>query len=430
MGSFENPAGFSACLCVGLPFFVLFQLLNKSRLVRCLECSLAIIVVIAIVLSHSRAGIVSVVTIFVIFLFQKLNQKKKWKYLLLCSSLILLLGGCYWMKKNSADGRLLIWQCGINMVKDAPWIGHGVGSFEAHYMDYQADFFKQHGQSRFSMLADNVKQPFNEYLGILLNFGIVGLLILLLLIAIIIYCYRKNPNVEKQIAFYSLLSIGIFSLFSYPFSYPFVWVVTFLSIFMITSEYVKSFFCNTLIKNIACVFMLISSLLGINKLLERIWVELAWGKASTLVLCKSYDEALPTYEKLEKTFVSNPYFLYNYAAVLQEMKQYTESLKVALKCRQYWADYDLELIIGENYQLLNDSEQAEKYYISASMMCPSRFLPPYKLFHFYKEENNKKQALKMAKFIIAKPMKIKTFAILRMKREMEREIQKMNMSVR
>lgn len=46
-------------------------------------------------------------------------------------------------------------------------------------------------------------------------------------------------------------------------------------------------------------------------------------------------------------FVSNPYFLYNYAAVLQEMKQYTESLEVALKCRQYWADYDLELIIGK-----------------------------------------------------------------------------------
>ncbi len=74
------------------------------------------------------------------------------------------------------------------------------------------------------MLADNVKQPFNEYLGLLLNFGIIGLLVLLLLMVIIIYCYRKNPSVEKQIAFYSLSSIGIFSFFSYPFAYPFVWV--------------------------------------------------------------------------------------------------------------------------------------------------------------------------------------------------------------
>lgn len=65
------------------------------------------------------------------------------------------------------------------MVKDAPWTGHGVGSFEAKYMDYQADYFKEYGsQNRYAMLADNVKQPFNEYLGVLINFGIVGLALL------------------------------------------------------------------------------------------------------------------------------------------------------------------------------------------------------------------------------------------------------------
>lgn len=430
MGSFENPTGFSACLCVSLPFFVVFQLLNENKQIRYLVCFLGIIVVIAIVLSYSRAGIISVAIVIAIFLFQKLKQKRIWKYLLLCSSLILLLFGCYWMKKNSADGRLLIWQCGINMVKDAPWIGHGLGSFEAHYMDYQANFFKQCGQSRFSMLADNVKQPFNEYLGLLLNFGIIGLLVLLLLMVIIIYCYRKNPSVEKQIAFYSLSSIGIFSFFSYPFAYPFVWVVTFLSIFIITSEYIKPLFSNILIKKIACMFILTYSLFGSNKLFERIQAELDWGKASTLALCKSYNETLPTYERLEKMFVSNPYFLYNYAAVLQEMKQYTESLEVALKCRQYWADYDLELIIGENYQQLNKPELAEKYYNSASMMCPSRFLPLYKLFHLYKTNGEKERSLAMAEAVISKPMKIKTTTIRMMKREMEREIQKMNMSIK
>lgn len=430
MGSFENPTGFSACLCVSLPFFVVFQLLNENKQIRYLVCFLGIIVVIAIVLSYSRAGIISVAIVIAIFLFQKLKQKRIRKYLLLCSSLILLLFGCYWMKKNSADGRLLIWQCGINMVKDAPWIGHGLGSFEAHYMDYQANFFKQCGQSRFSMLADNVKQPFNEYLGLLLNFGIIGLLVLLLLMVIIIYCYRKNPSVEKQIAFYSLSSIGIFSFFSYPFAYPFVWVVTFLSIFIITSEYIKPLFSNILIKKIACMFILTYSLFGSSKLFERIQAELDWGKASTLALCKSYNETLPTYERLEKMFVSNPYFLYNYAAVLQEMKQYTESLEVALKCRQYWADYDLELIIGENYQQLNKPELAEKYYNSASMMCPSRFLPLYKLFHLYKTNGEKERSLAMAEAVISKPMKIKTTTIRMMKREMEREIQKMNMSIK
>lgn len=49
-------------------------------------------------------------------------------------------------------------------------------------------------------------------------------------------------------------------------------------------------------------------------------------------------------------------------------------MQIALQCRKYWADYDLELIIGENYQELGRQELAAKYYNSASLMCPSRFL--------------------------------------------------------
>lgn len=87
-------------------------------------------------------------------------------------------------------------------------------------MDYQADYFRQYGLNRYSMLADNVKHPFNEYLGVLLNFGFVGLLMILALITLLIYCYKKHPCAEKRIAFYSLISIGVFSFFSYTFTYP------------------------------------------------------------------------------------------------------------------------------------------------------------------------------------------------------------------
>ena len=424
-GSFDNPAGVAACLCAGLPFAAFLLLKGNKKYVKRLGWVAAAIITITVVLSQSRAGIISIAIIGVAFLFQKLNQKRVWRYLALVS-LMLLLFGCYWMKKDSADGRLLIWQCSINMMKDAPWTGHGIGSFEAHYMDYQADYFKQQEQNSFAMLADNVKQPFNEYLGVLLNFGMLGLVVLLMLIAAIIYCHRKYPRTDKQIALYSLISIGTFSLFSYPFTYPFIWIVTFLNIFIITRDYIQQAFVRKRIKNIVGVTLLVGSLIGVYKLTGRIQAELEWGKASTLTLYRPYGEILPTYEKLEKKFADNPYFLYNYAAILQEMKQYKESLQVALKCRRYWADYDLELIIGENYQRLNQQDLAEKYYTTASLMCPSRFLPLYKLFHLYKENGKKEQALAMAQAVIDKPMKIKTTAIRRMKREMEKEKLELN----
>ena len=267
-------------------------------------------------------------------------------------------------------------------------------------------------------------------MGILLNFGIIGLLILCAFIFLLIYCYKLNSTIEKKIALYTLISIGIFSLFSYPFTYPFTWIITFLSVLIIIREPIEVFFTVSWRKNIACAFAIVCSMIGIYKLVERTQAELEWGRISKLTFSDSYNEALPAYEELEKVLVDDPYFLYNYAAVLLEKKQYNKSLEIALQCRKYWADYDLELVIGEIYQQLNKLKLAEKYYNSASMMCPSRFLPLYKLFHLYKTNGEKERSLAMAEAVISKPMKIKTTTIRMMKREMEREIQKMNMSIK
>ena len=421
-GGFDNPAGFAVTLSAGLPFVGFLIQKGKHKYIQYCGWIAGIILLLAVILSYSRAGIISVMVVCALFLYSKFIWKRKWIYLLL-GSMVLILFCCYWMKKDSADGRLLIWECGINMVKDSPWIGHGMGSFEAHYMDYQAEYFKAHGQEdRYAMLADNVKQPFNEYLGILLNFGVIGLLILTAILILLVYCYRKNTIDEKRIAFCALVSIGTFSLFSYPFTYPFTWIITALSIFMITREYIAAFLAMSWRRNLICILMLGGSIVGIYKLVGRIQAELEWGSASKLALCGAYRKALPFYEKLGKVFAGNPYFLYNYAAVLLEDKQYAKSLEISLQCRRYWADYDLELIIGEIYQQLQDRGKAEAYYNHAALMCPSRFLPLYKLFFLYKENAEEELMYDMAELIVNKPMKVRTPSILMMKKEMKREL--------
>ena len=317
-GSFDNQAGFSACLCIGLPFIAFLLLKDNKRYIHLIGWIMGIIIIVAIILSYSRAGIISLATISTIFLYQRLIHRRMLRFFLL-AGLVTLILGCYWMKKDSADGRLLIWQSCINMVKDSPWMGHGLGSFEAHYMDYQAEYFRIYGQqNRYAMLADNVKHPFNEYMGILLNFGIIGLLILCAFIFLLIYCYKLNSTIEKKIALYTLISIGIFSLFSYPFTYPFTWIITFLSVLIIIREPIEVFFTVSWRKNIACAFAIVCSMIGIYKLVERTQAELEWGRISKLTFSDSYNEALPAYEELEKVLVDDPYFLYNYAAVLLE----------------------------------------------------------------------------------------------------------------
>ena len=266
-GSFDNPAGFAACLCVGFPFAG-FLLSDKNKYIRYVGWMTGFVIAVAVILSQSRAGIMSIAFIC----FMLLNMKFFHKRWMKCLSLVcfaLLLSGCYWMKKDSADGRLLIWRCSADMIKDAPWFGHGVGSFEARYMDYQAGYFRQHGENHYSMLADNVKHPFNEYVGVLLNFGFVGLLMIFAVITLLMYCYKTHPCLEKRIALYSLISIGIFSFFSYPFTYPFTWIVTLLCIVILTREYITEILARSMIKNVICIFILLCSLGGISCVLER-----------------------------------------------------------------------------------------------------------------------------------------------------------------
>lgn len=421
-GTFDNPAGFASCLCFCLPF-VVFLIIHNNKYIRYTGWIAGGVMIVAIFLSHSRSGIVSVVTVCVILLCGKFIHKRLWKYLLFVFMIGLLIISSYWMKKDSADGRLLIWRCGLEMVQDAPWLGHGIGSFEAKYMDYQADYFKKNGiQNRYAMLADNVKQPFNEYLGVLINFGIVGLALLLGIVGTLVYCYKQNLTQEKRIAFYILLSIGIFSLFSYPFMYPFTWMVTFLAVLMLTADYLKRIKIGTWGRNIMYTATMMCFFWGLVRLGERTQSERSWQEASVLALCHSYDESLPYYVSLKHQFKDNPYFLYNYAAVLTEAKEYETALEIALECRQYWADYDLELMIGENYQEQKDFISAEKYYKNASMMCPSRFTPLYQLFKLYKQLGENIRAYETAEMIINKPVKINSMTIRMMKREMEKEI--------
>lgn len=416
VGSFDNPAGFASCLCMGLPFTSLL-LFNRRRFIHITGCVLIGIIAIAVILSSSRAGIISIVAVALIMLCRKLTfANNSYKYLLLIG-FALFFAYCYWTKKDSADGRLLIWHCSMDLVEDSPFWGHGIGGFEAHYMDIQADYFRKAGvNNRFAMLAGNVKNPFNEYLHILLTCGFAGLLFLASFIVWMCHRYKKYPCREKRIAAYVLSSVGIFSLFSYPFNYPFTWVVTVFCIYLILKgKNIK--YSHSQTQYVLTVLAFVGALFCMAKLILYISSEIKWNKASELVLVGDVDNALPIYKDLRGTFNSNPYFLYNYAVVLKECGKYCESQQNAKWCRKYWSDYDLELLMGENAKQMKKYDKAETYYLQASLMCPSRFFPLYKLFQLYKECEKRDKIDEVAKQILSKRIKYKTPAVMMIRRE-------------
>ena len=256
-GNFDNPAGFSAALVCALPLCFLF-LKHEKRYLRYAVMVAATLMAIAVFLSGSRAGIMAVAVAATIWLLSQSkftytehlrNINKKTKNFLTIVLLCALPFVLYFIKKDSADGRLLIWQCSLNMVVDKPLFGHGYGAFQAKYMLYQAEYMNAHPESRFVSLADNVLHPFNEYLLLLTEHGLTGLSLVFLLGFFLFRAYRRKPDNEKLSAMISLLALSVFSFFSYPFRYPFTWVLLFLNVAIIYNNSEANIFSfNTFFK--------------------------------------------------------------------------------------------------------------------------------------------------------------------------------------
>jgi O-antigen ligase len=328
--------------------------------------------------------------------------------------------GLYFLKRDSADGRLLIWQTAWNMIKDKPLAGHGYGSFNAKYMLYQAEYFETHPDSRYSALADNVLHPFNEYLLVLSEHGVIGFGVPALLVLFTVCAYRRKPGRTKFIAMLSLLSLAVFSCFSYPFKYPFSWIMLFLNITLICpateiSSRTKVYTAKVL------TFVFAAGLLFAGIILTK--AETKWNTIAHQSLAGKTLQVLPEYDKLYAYLGRNGLFLYNHAAELHEVKEYEKSLSVFGLCLKYYNDMDVQMLLADNYRELGRYDEAEKHFRLASSMCPNRFMPLYQLVLLYRETNRNEEALKLAQQILEKEIKIPSSTVNAIRNEMQRLIE-------
>jgi O-antigen ligase len=425
-GSFDNPAGFAAGLCAGFPFFFYF-ILKKQGWQRWLSIIAATTVCLAVALSASRAGILSLFAVIVFVVFYKLHLTAKLKILILSLAFISAISGLYFLKKDSADGRLLIWKCTLEMIKENPvkGLGYGKGGFKAHYMNYQARYFEEHPGSRYTMLADNVNHPFNEYLLLLVNYGLFGLIPLVLLLYRLgqIYIHNKHKTLLDYTAFGCLLSIAVFSFFSYPLTYPFVWIMGLSSIAILFHPLWRSQ-KKTLyaLRPIIIPAVLLAGYMIYN----RMTAEIKWNDIAHKSLRGLTAEMLPEYRLLYDKLRTNELFLYNYAAELNVVEQYERSLEIAHECERLWADYDLQMLMADNYRQLQQYEEAERHFRKMAAMCPAKFMPLYELAKLCEATGREAEALAMAEQIIAKKVKISSSTIAVIKREMQELVNRIN----
>ena len=354
--------------------------------------------------------------------------------------------GLYRYKKDSADGRMLIWKVTTQIIQDYPILGVGHDRFKAHYMDYQADYFRERPNTRFELVADDNQYAFNEPLHMWAENGLIGILLAAGIVFLVFFTPLRNfrlqdsgskltepetCNLKPEIILRaSLLSVGVFGLFAYPSEILPIKLTVFLCLALLAGMVRPVFTISLHAQRKAVQSVLLRLPVSLATLTLLVWVTLriqelqgtykTWKDAYDLYNYSLYSDCLEDYERAYPMLQNNGEFLINYGKALSIAEKHTKAIEVLEQTKKYQPNTILYTALGDSYKAMKKYELAENYYWQASNMAPVKFYPLYLLAKLYDESGQQEKAIEMAKAVLEKDVKVESTAIKEIKDEMER----------
>lgn len=438
-GSFFNPAPFAGLIAVGsvLNAFLIFYgksffkkfsyknnsitfpnfLLYANVLMLLFNTSLLIIL-------QSRASWLAFLTGILFLLFARTkpmfsSAAKKRLYSTLIIFVVILCGlGFYSLRKNSADGRLLIWKISSEIIKDFPLTGVGLDKFKAHYMPHQANYFLQHDNEQEMLLSDNVVYAFNDFIQFTVEQGLVGLFLLLFLLFV---TSKKTQNPEGVAGFSLLISLSVFACFSYPLQ---ILPLKMLGVFGCA---ICSFGHGRKVQifpkpflNISVILMsLFFIIFQINTLRQLHTAYSLWKTAMSAYFSTNFKESVSYFQQAYPILKTDGEFLMHYGKALSLNNEYKKSNEILHLSEKQLNNTVVQIALGDNYKELKNYIKAEKHYKTASYMTPNRLYPHYLLAIMYEASGNIKKAKQQAEILLKMPVKVPSMAVFEMQEEMD-----------
>lgn len=427
-GSFDNPAGFSALLATVYPYLLYLNRIQMGKLFFLVRFMLVLFPV-AVILSASRTGILCIMAIILFYIIHRIKISYKKTTIISIAIIIPFVYILYNVNKDSANGRLFIWRNTFELIKQKPIFGYGANAFKSEYMIQQAIFFADNPDSSYTMIADNVIYPYNEFINILLEYGIIGLFLLIIFIFILYISYRKYRSTVNLYAAISCLSIILFSCFSYPLSYTCIWIVLGLNIYLLLKPllqkrnlFLKRFYLNKIIA--ICIIAITINIL--YNTAQNSVKEYKWKRAHDSYTSTKSENALYEFQELYNYMKTNPYFLFNYASILYHNGMYDYGYIIAKESKSLWSNYDTEILLGNIEFERKNHKKAIMHYMTASNMCPAKFYPLVQVQQIYKNIGDSISAQEFATQIIYKPVKVKSRKVEQIKELMRYELKIIN----
>jgi len=455
-GSFFNSGPYSGYLTTVAPI-ALYQTLKDSivlkkkffcdyfllyiRFILSILTFASIILVLPATMSRA-AWIAMVISCFFVVFFYYLQKEhikeyliKRLKKVIFLTFIVIVLVTMslveiYHLKKDSADGRMLIWKTAIQLIPKNP-MGVGIGHFSGAYGSEQAVYFKSGKQSKHEeFIAGNPEYAFNEYLQIIIEFGIVPAIVLFVSFFLIVYLGIKRKAIPETGGLVSLL---IFAFMSYPFNLlPLLIVLVFLMALILSKKsYVKVENVTEKGFTLNWKFVIFMLIIFCSVLFVSLYHQLPayksyqeWNKLKMVESVDSYPEMKKDYEKIYPNLSDQTQFLFEYAQCLSKVNEYKQSNLILKQAIKISCDPMLYNILGKNYQRLGNYKLAEQNFFISSHIVPNRIYPYFLLSNLYSENGKTDSAILMAKKVLEKKPKVQSTATKEMKVEMKKMVEK------
>jgi len=304
----------------------------------------------------------------------------------------------------SINTRLLIWKTTLEMIKDRPIFGSGIGTFKMNYLIYQAEFLKNNPYYiKYSVKAREVH---NEYLQMWVEIGIIGLgifigIILMFYSSIINYLKKNNNDKEKIIVFGLVLGITCFlihCLFTFPLHVPALGV-TFFALLGLTEIYTRKINSDKTgsdnskkelkLKNkgtkialttYVLVFMIwVSNLVAINPYIA----EIKYFNGMRHNVDGNYKKALPCFEQATSLYPYNGRILHTLGAIYYNMGMLNKAEEVLQRTTRYLFDAKTFYNLGLVYYHAGLFSKAEEEFKYTAYLMPKFTKAYYDLGYLY-----------------------------------------------
>ncbi|MFZ2323362.1 MAG: O-antigen ligase family protein [Ignavibacteriaceae bacterium] len=447
-GSFENHAPYAGYLVTILPFaFGISQLNLENHIANKALKKYSILIFLTILsvlpLTQTRGSWIAALAgiSFVLVVKYKLIEKfslllnRNWKkivtLLTISGLLIFLFLLLYSIRPASAFGRLLIYKISFNMILDHPFFGMGFDKFSTEYNNYQADYFGNNDVSDFEItVADNIKECHNDFIENTVEFGLVGLILLIFLLMNLLKIPKQKKHtpliISSQASIVALLCSSFFSysLQILPNLLHFIFLSAIISggYSTISDNFynLHSYSRKISIPLFLYAIILVILTLFISSQINKYNSEFRWKTAVMYSKNKLYKEAISIYEELYPDKKYSGPFLMNYGGTLTHFGSHRKAIDILNECKKLNPEPNVYIALGISFDALNDYELSKASFTKASLIKPNSYYPKYLLANLHKKYGRIPEAKKIATEILLMKTKVPSYAVEQIKLSMKK----------